>query len=282
MWATRVSSQDTPVDTLPTVLPNLLIAGAQKSGTSWLHQMLRRHPDVFMTKPKELNFFSNPAHHGDPAVLAAYEQHFAKAGNARWRGESTAHYFWHRGDRPFSPPVRPIEPADFVAEVLGDGLERVLILLRDPVSRAVSAYHHNNTRGRIRAGQGIFDCPPDMGLVDLGLYSTHWQHWATVLGEHRLTMYVFDDLAAHPREFLTKVLGDLGLHVAPEFLDSARPERTIFGRRPAQVVPTLPVSDIDRLLELTEPEIAWVERHTGRSLPAWRDRDALVSALANG
>jgi len=41
------------------------------------------------------------------------------------------------------------------------------------------------------------------------------------------------------------------------------------------------VADLDRLLELSEPEIVWVERHTGRSLPAWRDRDALVAALAD-
>lgn len=232
-------------------------------------------------KQKKINFFSNPAHHGDLAALAAYEQHFAKAGDARWRGESTPHYFWHRGSRPSSPPVRLLEPADFVAGVLGNELERVLLLLRDPVSRAVSAYHHNNARGRRLAGQGIFDCPLAMGLVDLGLYSVHWRHWASALGEERLTVYPFEDLAAQPREFLTTVMGDLGLHVAPEVLDSARPERTIHGRKAPHVTPKLPVADLDRLLELSEPDIAWVERHTGRSLPAWRDRDALVAALAD-
>jgi len=265
---------------VPPVLPNLMIAGAQKSGTTWLHRMLRHHPDVFMTQQKELDFFSNPDNFGDPAALAAYEQHFAKAGDARWRGESTPHYFWHRGDRPSSPPVRAWEPADFVAEVLGDELERVLLLFRDPVSRAVSAYHHNNARGRVLEGQGIFDCPPSMGLVDLGLYSVHWKHWASALGEERLTVYLFDDLAAEPREFLATVMGDLGLPVTEEILDAARPNRTIHKRRAPHVKPHLPVADLDRLLELSEPEISWVEHHTGRALPAWRDRDALVASLA--
>lgn len=263
------------------MLPNLLIAGAQKSGTSWLHRMLRFHPDIFMTELKELQFFSNPAYLGDPAALAAYEQHFAEAGDARWRGESTAAYFWHRGSRPSSPPVRAVEPADFVAEVLGNELERVLLLLRDPVSRTVSAYHHNNAAGRVRAGQGIFDCPATMGLVDLSLYSVHWRHWASALGEQRLKVYLFDDLAGRPRKFLATVMGDLGLHVARDVLDLARPRRTIHGRKVPQVLPKLPVADIDRLLELSQPEIAWVERHTGRSLPAWRNRDALVAALAD-
>lgn len=262
------------------MLPNLLIAGTQKGGTTWLHKMLRHHPDVFMTQRKELSFFSNPSHHGDPAALAAYEENFAMAGNARWRGESTPHYFWHRGKRPSSPPVRDVEPADFVAEVLGSDLERVLLLLRDPVSRTVSAYHHNNAAGRVLAGQGIFDCPLALGLVDLSLYSVHWRHWADVVGEERLSVYLYDDLANHPRKFLATVMRELGLSVAPGVLDAARPHRTIHGRKAPQVVPTLPVADIDRLLELTEPEVAWVENQTGRSLPAWRDRDALVAALA--
>ena len=38
-------------------LPNLLIIGAQKCGTSGLHYYLGLHPEVSMSKPKELNFF---------------------------------------------------------------------------------------------------------------------------------------------------------------------------------------------------------------------------------
>ena len=234
-----------------------------------------------MTKTKELGFFSNPALHGDAEALAAYEQNFAEAADARWRGESTPHYFWHRGNRPWSPPVRSIEPADFVADVLGNGLERVLLLLRDPVSRAVSAYHHNNSRGRVRVGQGIFDCPPSMGLVDLSLYAVHWEHWVGTLGAERLTVYLYDDLVADPRRFLMTVMTDLELDVAPELLDAARPERTIHGGKPPRVPPTLPTADLERLLEISEPTIAWVERHTGRSLPTWRDCDALKVAVAD-
>lgn len=262
------------------MLPNLLIAGAQKSGTTWLHRMLDFHPGAFMSKPKELAFFNDPSRRGDPAALAAYEAHFAGSEDARWRGESTPHYFWHRGDRPWSPPLRAIEPAEFVAEVLGDDLERVVLILRDPVSRAVSAYHHNNNRGRVAAGQGIFDCPPSLGLIDLSLYDIHWEHWARTLGAERLTVYLYDDLASDPAQFLTTVLADLGLEAVPEVLDAARPDRTIHGAKAPLVPPTLPASDLERLLRISEPTIAWVEEHTGRSLPAWRDLDALVEALA--
>jgi hypothetical protein len=39
------------------VLPNLLIVGAAKCGTSSLHHYLDQHPDVSMSRPKETNFF---------------------------------------------------------------------------------------------------------------------------------------------------------------------------------------------------------------------------------
>jgi hypothetical protein len=38
-------------------LPNLLVIGAQKCGTTWLYERLRRHPDIFLSKTKELSFF---------------------------------------------------------------------------------------------------------------------------------------------------------------------------------------------------------------------------------
>lgn len=46
-------------------------------------------------------------------------------------------------------------------------------------------------------------------------------------------------------------MGDLGLPVAPEVLHSARPKRTIHGRNAPHEALTLPVADIERLLELT-------------------------------
>ena len=42
------------------VLPNLIIIGAMKCGTTALHRYLGLHPDVAMSEPKELNFFCGP------------------------------------------------------------------------------------------------------------------------------------------------------------------------------------------------------------------------------
>lgn len=42
------------------VLPNLIVIGAMKCGTTALHRYLGLHPDVFMSEPKELNYFCGP------------------------------------------------------------------------------------------------------------------------------------------------------------------------------------------------------------------------------
>ena len=53
------------------VLPNFLVIGAYKSGTTSLHRYLRQHPDVYMPKKKEPNFF---AHEEKRAVMALEAQ----------------------------------------------------------------------------------------------------------------------------------------------------------------------------------------------------------------
>ena len=55
------------------MLPNFLIIGVQKAATSWLAACLQEHPDVFMSKEKEVHFFDK---HFDKGQLW-YEAHFA-------------------------------------------------------------------------------------------------------------------------------------------------------------------------------------------------------------
>ena len=107
-------------------LPNFLIVGAQKCGTSTLAAWLRAHPDVFFSERKELHFFSDEEvwQRGVDWYASCFEQ----AGDRPAIGEATPHYM------DFPESIRRI------AEVVPDA--KLIVCLRDPVARAYSSYRH--------------------------------------------------------------------------------------------------------------------------------------------
>jgi len=120
--------------------PDFLLIGAQKAGTSSLWTYLRQHPDLFLPAQKEPHFFCGPGDGrpppwrgpGDHALLARlvfdpeeYAALFAGAGGRR-RGEASTMYL-----------NDPDVPARVVA---ANPAVRVVVMLRDPVTRAHSAW----------------------------------------------------------------------------------------------------------------------------------------------
>ena len=121
--------------------PNFLIVGAAKSGTTSLWHYLKQHPDVFMPVNKEPMFFASSYYEKlnrkDPHYplimqylvtdLAAYRRLFEKSEGKKAVGEATATYLCHHD---------LVIPK--VIQLLDD--VKILMILRNPVDRAVSAY----------------------------------------------------------------------------------------------------------------------------------------------
>jgi hypothetical protein len=106
-------------------LPNFLIIGAMKAGTTSLYQYLACHPEVFMASPKELHFFSQAG----GTDLDRYESHFADAQNAVAIGEASASYTTY--------PDASGVPAR-IAEAIPEA--RLIYLVRQPIERMRSHY----------------------------------------------------------------------------------------------------------------------------------------------
>jgi Sulfotransferase domain len=117
------------------VLPNFLVIGAAKAGTTSIYHYLRAHPQVFMPETKELNFFV--ANDGWPKGTAWYERHFEAAADAVAVGEASPNYTKF----PLFPGV-PERIAKLIPEV------RLIYLVRDPVERFRSGYLDEVRRGR--------------------------------------------------------------------------------------------------------------------------------------
>jgi Sulfotransferase domain len=121
------------------VLPNVLIIGAQKAGTSSLYEYLTAHPAVARASTKEVHFFDLAFARG----VGWYRRHFPTASQVgRQRAETglepvvceaTPYYLFH--------PQVPYR----VRGSLGGA--RLIVLLRDPVERAISHYEHSVAMG---------------------------------------------------------------------------------------------------------------------------------------
>ena len=121
------------MDRADLVLPNFLIAGAMRAGTTSLARQLEEHPDVFMARRKEVHFFDRYYERG----LAWYGQHFVQADGAAAIGEATQTYLYDGA------------ALERIATVLPN--IRLIALLRDPVDRAYSHYWLNRSLGLERA-----------------------------------------------------------------------------------------------------------------------------------
>ncbi|RJS46656.1 sulfotransferase family protein [Nocardioides cavernaquae] len=258
------------------MIPNLLIAGAQKSGTSWLHRMLVHHPAFEMSRRKELSYFSLPEAAYDEG-WGAYQENWSTS--ARWRGESTPHYFWKR-EGPFGPAQGP-DVARRVATRLGADVD-VLVSLRDPVSRAISGYWHNFSRGRFDLPTSLFQLAPSMGVIDLGFYRRHHEHWIRTLGAERVHVLLYDDLRADPRAFLAGALEALRAPVDDQAFWRAVPLDKVVHRKDwmapiREARNPVTATEVAALLELYRDDIAYVEHLIGRDLSEWRDLDVLIA-----
>ena len=110
---------------------DFLALGAQKAGTTALHEMLQAHPDIALPALKETRFFADPAKTG--LGRQWYDAQFAAKPSATLRGEIDPEYL-------YAPQAA--ENIDTLAEV-----EKFIILLRHPLDRAFSHHQMSERRG---------------------------------------------------------------------------------------------------------------------------------------
>lgn len=125
--------------------PNFLIVGAQKSGTTSLYHYLKTHPQVFLSADKEPKYFSGQNLNlpqdgpGDKRIKYVldwdeYLELFRKSNGKLARGEASIDTMYYH-----------VNTIPLIKSRLGD--PKILILLRNPIDRAYSAYTHLRREG---------------------------------------------------------------------------------------------------------------------------------------
>jgi hypothetical protein len=177
-------------------LPNLVVIGGLKCGTTSLHHYLNLHPEIGMSRPKELNFFVGELNW--PLGRDWYASHFDPA--ERVRGESSPHYT----NRPRFDGV-----AERLAETAPDA--RLIYMVRDPIDRMLSHYLHN-------VGGGYDDRPlaealadPDTAYVDRGRYFFQLEPYLERFERDRIELVSREELKADRAGTMRRVFAFLSV-----------------------------------------------------------------------
>ena len=193
-------------------LPDFVVIGVQKSGTTWLARMLRQHPDVYMPG-EEVHYFDKK--HNYRKGEQWYRTHFGGAETNQTVGEKTPDYIWAHGDG-----VEGHDPN--VHRNLHDTLPnaRLVVLLRNPVDRAVSATKHIIRSGRVSPRYSLdellmgdeHDRISGHGVLEYGYYHQHLSAYLDLFPTSRLLVLFFEeDVVEAPQRGLKKVLRFLDL-----------------------------------------------------------------------
>src|SRR5215207_6195245 len=200
------------------VLPNLIIAGVSKGGTTSLFAYLSQHPDICPSDIKEVRYFS-PLRYGQPLQpLSEYHRHFTQ-----WKGESlvmeaTPGYFYG-GERLATGLLQRCPDA------------RVVVALRAPEQRCWSWFRFVKSRARIprtmtfdgyldrceelhaRGVDESLDNQPFWGLGG-GCYDQWYPVWSHLFGD-RLRVVYFEHLISEPQEVVQDICTWAGVDSAP-------------------------------------------------------------------
>ncbi len=174
--------------------PHFIGIGAQKAGTSWLHACLYEHPDIYMPASKEIHFFSKYSDRGIPW----YEAHFRACRATQRAGE-------------FSPTYMYYPEAAKRLYTYHPGLQ-LIVCLREPVARTISAYHYAIQTGAL---------PPTMSLpevlkqypayADHSRYAMQLKRYFQYFSRQQMLILFYEDIAASPHTLLDTVYTFLGV-----------------------------------------------------------------------
>ena len=180
--------------------PTFIGIGVQKCATSWLHDVLHGHPDIFTSDPKEIDYFTAKFDRGREWYL----RHFADGAQCAARGETSPSYFFNPG---VPERIRDFDPA-----------MKLIVIFRDPVDRAFSNHLHE-----IRAGNFTQSIAFEDGLrnnpvyVEQGRYATHLARWYEVFPRENLLPLIFEEITADPEVAVRQVYDFLGVDPTGRF-----------------------------------------------------------------
>ena len=255
------------------LLVDFLIAGVQKGGTFSLYRLLELHPQISLSKSKEVHFFddevsvdwSSPGYH-------RYHANFSRRARGQVCGEATPIYIYWPGAleriRAYNPDIK------------------LILLLRDPIERAYSAWCHQRRKGRetlsfsaaIREGRERVTDAKGFGnrhfsYVERGLYEAQLRHALDLFPVANVLLLDSRKLSRDPGSLVTQAARFLGLEEPNGAVEPVHANR----RSEFKGSDTVEADDVAFLADLFASDVALLEKRVDFSLEHWP-----VSRLVQG
>jgi len=206
---------------LASYFPDFIIVGAAKSGTSSLHRYLNVHPDIFMPKLKELNFFhaygqeNTPIWERFPEMPTnemAYASHFYEAKDNQIKGEASPSYLIY-----YKRTIDNIKKF-----YKGRKEPKIVIILREPIDKIWSHFRFNrmykldpdnlSLEAALEIEKKRLKNPtylPDVHYI----YNTQYLQQVKAYLENfkEVKVFLFDDLNENPTQLITEIQDFIGV-----------------------------------------------------------------------
>lgn len=208
--------------------PDFIIAGASRSGSTTLYNLLKTHPEIFMPVPKELQFFERDENY--LKGMADYESNFLKASINQIKGEATPGYL-HTDYVKNTKGMYTYQPIDDSTLRIKKNLPSVKLIftLRNPVRRMYSQYwkknrnlanfsnqtflKYLNAETSNEMGKEVFDLP----FIYRNNYYRHLKKWYSLFPKQNIKVIIFEEWTKNVQDTLLELSEFLGISSSFEF-----------------------------------------------------------------
>ena len=178
--------------------PEFFLIGAQKAGTTWLWEILDQHPGTSLPSQKEIHYFGSSELYSKGENW--YFSFFDGLDPDKLIGEASTTYFydyvpyWYNKSNLIEiDKSLPSIPA-LISQRFPEA--KFIVILRDPVRRAISAYSHWMKLGRISPLLGLKKVAatlPTTRIVEYGFYAKYLKLWMEHIPSDRFRVILFED-----------------------------------------------------------------------------------------
>lgn len=214
---------------LTAALPDMLVIGPMRTGTTWIYEYLKARDDVCLPVGVKETFFFDRRYQNDINWYAAHFRHFKPKKHLRII-EVAPSYFHNE-----KVPER----------ILSDlGHLSFIVIIRDPVERSISHYRHLKRRGLV--GDDLKEAVRSFPeIVGASRYTEHLQRWEAVFGSDAIRLLSHDKLCSEPQAFTAELCRALNLPFAAVSLELAGTEVNTTGIPPSALLARIGLKTAD-------------------------------------